>query len=138
MKHRKPSINHTESNDISVNYTTEAEPRIDDTEEVVTDQGQVFTVGEIKHSKRIIKSATPKGDISWYIKWASSIIVLFAVTIRASGVLELHVWDVLLSWLGAVGWFVVGFMWKDRALILLNGVISIMLFAGLLKIMFGA
>jgi hypothetical protein len=47
--------------------------------------------------------------------------------------MPLQVWDILLSWLGAAGWFIVGFMWKDRALILLNGVITIMLFGGLIR-----
>ena len=144
MKTRKPSINHSEPRTASVNYTADAEARVDidlevldDTTELVTDKGKVFTVGEIKHSSRVVKSATPKQDITWYIKWASSICVLCAVTFRAAGVPDLHIWDVLLSWAGAMGWFVVGFLWKDRALVLLNGVIGIMLFAGLLKIMFG-
>jgi len=42
----------------------------------------------------------------------------------------------MLSWLGAVGWFVVSFLWKDRALLLLNGVMSIMLAGGILKVLF--
>lgn len=103
---------------------------------IIEGQNQEFSVAEIKHSKKIIKSATPKQTIDWYIKWLSSIVVLAAITIRASGVPELHVWDIFLSWLGAVGWFSVGFIWKDRALVLLNGVISVVLFAGLLKYMF--
>ena len=102
---------------------------------IIEGQNQEFSIAEIKHSKKIIKSATPKQDLSWYVKWCSSIIVLVAITIRASGVPELHIWDVFLSWLGGVGWFIVGFLWKDRALILLNGVISVVLFAGLLKYM---
>lgn len=107
---------------------------------VIEGQKSDFTVAEIKHSNRIVKSATPKGDLSWWIKWASSIIVLGAITIRSANVpnelmfgIPLQVWDILLSWLGAAGWFVVGFMWKDRALILLNGVITIMLFGGLIR-----
>lgn len=138
MKHRQPSINHTEPREQSVNHQ---DPNIEtlSKEDLVieTDDGKQYTVGEIKHSNKIYKSATPKLDLSWYIKWISSILALTAVTFRASGIHELHTYDVLLSWLGAVGWFVVGFMWKDRALVLLNGAISIMLFAGLLKIAYG-
>jgi hypothetical protein len=33
---------------------------------------------------------------------------------------------------------VVGFLWKDRAILLLNGVLSIMLFSGLLRYYFAA
>ena len=32
---------------------------------IKTDKGQEYSVGEIQHSKRILKSATPKGDLSW-------------------------------------------------------------------------
>lgn len=110
---------------------------VKDDDVITTDDGRQFTVGEIKHSHRILKSQTPKGDFSWWIKWISSIIVLIAVTVRASGIPELHWIDVLGSWIGAVGWFIVGMMWKDRALILLNGVIGVILFSGLLKIFFG-
>ena len=99
-----------------------------------------YTVAEIKHSTRIVKSATPKGDLSWWIKWTSSVIVLVAITIRSANVpnelmfgIPLQVWDIFLSWLGAAGWFWVGMLWKDRALILLNGVITIMLFGGLIR-----
>ncbi len=107
---------------------------------VIEGQKAEYTVAEIKHSNRIVKSATPKGDLSWWIKWTSSIIVLCAITIRSANVpnelmfgMPLQVWDILLSWIGAAGWFIVGFMWKDRALILLNGVITIMLFGGLIR-----
>lgn len=103
---------------------------------VIEGENGEYTVAEIKHSNRIVKSATPKGGVDWYIKWTSSVIVLFAVSFRSSGIPELHVWDVFLSWLGAVGWTVVGIMWKDRALILLNGVIGLMLFGALLNQMF--
>lgn len=111
---------------------------------IVTEKGKEFTVGEIKHSKRIVKSATPKGDLSWWIKWSSSIIVLFAITIRSANIptmemlgVPFQVWDIFFSWLGAVGWFVVGMLWKDRALILLNGVIALMLFGGLIRFVAG-
>lgn len=96
-----------------------------------------FDPEEVKKSKRIFKSATPKYDLTWYIKWGASIITLFAIIIRASGVMELHWLDMLFSWIGALGWAVVGFMWKDRAILLLNGVIGILLFAGLLNYYYG-
>lgn len=105
---------------------------------ITTDDGRQFTVSEIKHSARIQKSQTPKGDITWYIKWIASIITLGAVSVRATGIPELHWIDMMGSWIGAVGWFIVGFMWRDRALIILNGVIGVILFSGLLKLFFGA
>ena len=86
---------------------------------IETDKGQEFTVGEIKHSTRIVQSATPKHDLSWYVKWASSIVVLVALSMR--GIEGLQVYDLMLSIVGLAGWLWVGFLWKDRALILLNG-----------------
>lgn len=112
--------------------------QIDKTEPIVNQNtGQEFTVEEIENSKRIVKSATPKGDLSWYIKWFGSICVLFAVSIRSAGLPDLHWVDVVFSCIGAMSWAIVGFMWKDRALIVLNSVIGILLLSGLLKIIFG-
>jgi len=100
--------------------------------------GENFSEEEIRRSARIQKSATPKGDLSWYIKWVSSVFTLCAVTIRSSGIAELMWLDMLLSWIGVVGWFAVGFLWKDRALLVLNGVLGVMLFSGLLRYYFAA
>jgi hypothetical protein len=83
-----------------------------------------------------INSVTPKYDVTWYVKWIASIIVLIGITIRASGVTQLQWLDIVCSWIGAVGWFYVGFKWNDRALMVLNAVIGIILFAGILRVIF--
>jgi hypothetical protein len=109
-----------------------------DPSEVITNEatGQEFAVAELENSNRIIKSVTPKYTTDWYIKWVGSLIVLLAVTMRSTGIPELMIWDVALSWVGAVCWAVVGFMWKDRAVLLLNTVLGLMLFTGLLREIF--
>tara|TARA_E500000318_G_C3517228_1_gene194884 strand:+ start:518 stop:814 length:297 start_codon:yes stop_codon:yes gene_type:complete len=81
---------------------------------------QKFDSKELLNSKRIFKSATPKGDISWYIKWVGSILILVAMSMR--GVDGMIYTDLLLSITGVTAWLVVGLMWKDRALIILNAV----------------
>ena len=91
---------------------------------IETDKGQEFTVGEIKHSNRIVKSATPKQDLSWYVKWISSFFILVSMSMR--GIEGLQMYDLILSLIGVSGWMWVGFLWKDRALILLNGVGNIL------------
>ena len=109
-----------------------------DPTEVITNEpsGTEYTVGEIENSSRIVKSVTPYYTLDWYIKWIASIIVLFAVAIRSAGVPELMIWDMFLSWIGAAMWALVGFMWKDRAILLLNGVLGLMLFSGLIAEVF--
>ena len=87
---------------------------------IETAKGKEFTVGEIKHSNRVIKSATPKQDLSWYLKWIASVFILASMSIR--GIEGLQLYDIILSIIGVSGWMVVGLLWKDRALILLNGV----------------
>ena len=44
------------------------------------------------------------------------------------GIEGLQLFDLILSLIGVAGWMWVGFLWKDRALILLNGV-GIILFS---------
>jgi hypothetical protein len=80
-----------------------------------------------------LESVTPKDGITWYVKWIASIITLFGITIRAAGLTEYQYIDIICSWIGAVGWFYVGMKWNDRALMVLNGVIGVILFAGILR-----
>ena len=79
-----------------------------------------FSKEELKNSKRIFKSATPKYTLDWYIKWIASVIVLTAMSLR--GIEGMQLWDLMLSIVGIFLWLIVSIMWKDRALVLLNGV----------------
>lgn len=79
-----------------------------------------FDKKELENSKRIFKSATPKFDISWYIKWTASVFILLAMSIR--GIEGLQLYDLIFSVIGVAGWLVVSILWKDRALLILNGV----------------
>ena len=79
-----------------------------------------FDPKEIANSKRIYKSATPKQDLSWYVKWGSSLFILVGMSIR--GLEGFQTIDLLVSIIGVAGWLIVGLLWKDRALILLNGI----------------
>ena len=90
---------------------------------IVTDKGEEFSVGEIQHSTRISKSATPKYDLSWYVKWISSMFILAAVMMRAQEGDQFQTADRVLSLIGCIGWTWVGLLWKDRALIILNAII---------------
>ena len=87
------------------------------------------------NSSRVFKKITPKGDLSWYIKWVSVVLILVATSARATGTLP-HI-DLWFGLFGTVGWFIVGYLWHDRALILLNGVLVTLIFTGLLNYYYG-
>ena len=96
--------------------------------------GNTFTPGKLSdkikalNSSRVFKKVTPKGDLSWYIKWASSIIILSGMVLTSASVEPWNMWTHLI---GVSGWLVVGMLWHDRALILLNSV-AIFIFASAL------
>ena len=79
-----------------------------------------FDPKELENSKRIYKSATPKYDASWYVKWVASCFILSSMSMR--GIDGLQFYDTILSLIGVTGWMIVGLLWRDRALIMLNGV----------------
>lgn len=90
-----------------------------------------FNDQELKNSKRIFKSATPKYTLDWYIKWISSIILLCAMMVRSNP--ELTIVDQSLSFIGCVGWLSVALIWKDRALVILNAAAMMILGTGIIN-----
>lgn len=92
---------------------------------------KIFSEKELKNSKRIYKSATPKYTVDWYIKWIASGFVLTAMSIR--GVEGFLFLDLVLSIIGIFLWLIVSVLWKDRALVLLNGVGLIFLMRNLFE-----
>ena len=79
-----------------------------------------FDEKELKNSNRIFKSSTPKYTKDWYVKWTASFFILISMSMR--GIEGLQFLDLCFSLIGVTGWLIVGVLWKDRALILLNGV----------------
>lgn len=71
----------------------------------------------------------------YYIKWIATVFVLIAVACRSVDEIP-KIYDVAFSWVGTGMWLIVSIAWKDRALILLNSVISFMLFVALLRWLF--
>lgn len=94
-----------------------------------------FSKEELANSKRIQKSATPKGDITWYIKWTASLFILMGMSIR--GVDGFEFWDLLLSIIGVAGWLWVGLLWKDRALVMLNSAGLLFLVNNFIRLLIG-
>ena len=99
-------------------------------EEIELTKEQKFAPEEIENSNRIFKSATPKYDISWYVKWFSSILILIALSIRAADYPRIY--DMWFGFVGMIGWTYVGILWKDRAIIIMNVISTALLLIGLL------
>ena len=94
---------------------------------------QEFNEEELKNSKRIYKSATPKYTIDWWLKWIASIFILSALSMR--GIDGFIFYDLILSIVGIGLWLIVSVLWKDRALVLLNGVGLLFLLRNLFEVM---
>ena len=71
------------------------------------------------NSSRVYKKVTPRGDLSWYIKWASSVLLIIAMILTSSNIYPYNLYPAIV---GMVGWLVVGLLWHDRALIVLNAI----------------
>jgi|TARA_B100000073_G_scaffold222120_1_gene184959 hypothetical protein len=86
-------------------------------------------------TKRIIESVTPKGDLSWYVKWISSIFIMLAMVLTASHIL--YPLNLFFHLVGVSGWCFVGYLWHDRSLLLLNGIAIAIFIMGILQYFFG-
>ena len=82
----------------------------------------------------LIKKVTPKGTIDWYIKWVASVVILIGMALTS---IQLTPFNLYFHLVGVLGWFVVGFMWHDRALMVVNAVASMIFFMGILNYYFG-
>jgi len=60
-----------------------------------------------------------KNKLAWYMKWASTTALICGMLLTALNVYPLNMY---LSLSGVVGWLVVGFLWHDRSVIVLNTV----------------
>lgn len=80
---------------------------------------------------QIVVAITPKYTTDWYIKWIASVFILTSIAFRAAD--GYIIWDLAFGTLGVIGWLVVSILWRDRALILLNGVSLMMLIVGILN-----
>ena len=82
------------------------------------------------NSTRVFKKLTPKGDLSWYIKWSASVFIIIGMIFSS---LNIFPYNLFLHLIGVSGWFVVGFLWHDRSLIVVNAIAMVIFAMGILK-----
>jgi hypothetical protein len=71
-------------------------------------------------------------NFDWYLKWVASIIVLCSLALRSAGP-EYRIYDLLFGTVGIALWTWVSVIWRDRALIMLNGISFFILSVAILK-----
>ena len=82
----------------------------------------------------IVNKITPKGDITWWVKWIASIVLLVGLTFTSTNIYPLNLFFMIV---GTTAWAWVGYMWHDRSLLLLNGVSAVIALSGLIKHLIG-
>ena len=86
------------------------------------------------NSTRVFKKVTPRYDLSWYIKWFSSITLIIAMMFTAIEAMPINL---IIANIGFIGWLVVGMLWHDRALIVLNSISLAIYTLGIINYYFG-
>jgi hypothetical protein len=81
------------------------------------------------NSSRVFKKITPKGDLSWYIKWAASAFLIVGMMLAS---VNLFPYNIMVASVGVFGWLIVGMLWHDRALIVLNAVSLVIYLMGVI------
>ena len=79
-------------------------------------------------TKYNLSKMTPYKTKDWYIKWGASIVLIVGIILTSNNIYPLNLYfDIV----GLTGWFVVGMIWNDRALIVINVVSLAILINGL-------
>ena len=77
---------------------------------------------ELEDYENFSATSTPLKEhhpLSWYLKWASSIVLIFAMIATTN---DLYPWNMFLQFIGVAGWLWVSIIWNDRSLIVVNAV----------------
>ncbi len=76
-----------------------------------------------------IQKLTPTHTLDWYIKWVASFVLIVGVILTSNNVFPANL---IFHALGMFGWFIVGILWNDRALIVINAVTLALMSNGLI------
>ena len=64
-----------------------------------------------------LNKLTPYKTKDWYLKWFSSIVLIIGMLFTSNNIYPLNLF---ISSLGLLGWILIGFIWNDRAIIVIN------------------
>ena len=86
-----------------------------------------------KQEKEWMK-VTPTHTLDWYIKWASSMVLIVGMLLNAQNVYPINLY---ITSVGIAGWVVVGYLWKDRSIMILNTVAMTIYLNGIVQYLWG-
>ena len=75
-----------------------------------------------------MRAQTARHDPAFALKWAASVIQILGYAATAAG---LTPWNLYFFLVGVVGWFAVGVLWRDQAIILIHVVALCAMLVGL-------
>ena len=81
-------------------------------------------------TKQPINKVTPLHDLSWYVKWIASLFVVISWMLASA---NLYPYNIMVQIVGVAGWLWVGYLWHDRAIMVLNAMGVMFLGIGLIK-----
>ena len=76
-----------------------------------------------------MKKRTPTHDLSWYIKWLATFTIIVGAVFNS---FEIVPYNLFIMASGVLLWLLVGLLWFDRALIVLNTAILVIYFSGII------
>lgn len=79
---------------------------------------------------KISLAPAQKDQIAFVLKWVASVIQILGYAATA---FEVTPWNIYLFLCGVLGWFVVGVLWNDRAIMLIHLVALGAMIAGLVS-----
>lgn len=77
----------------------------------------VSTAKPVPTFGRNASAIPPTGRVAFTVKWGASIIQIMGYTATAFGWAP---WNLYLFLVGVLGWFAVGVLWNDRAIMLIH------------------
>jgi hypothetical protein len=71
-----------------------------------------------------------KFDHEFFLEWTSTALVIIGAVLTAWNVYPLNL---AVQFVGNIGWFAVGYMWKKKSLMVIQAVISVIYVTGLVS-----
>ena len=87
-----------------------------------------------KVQETLVNKVTPVHDLSWYLKWSGSMLIMSGIICRSAGVLPFY--DLIASCIGTGLLAGMAYLWHDRELLTVNVVAFAALAMGVLRSVF--